>query len=65
MISYKQLSVADIFQDCLDKFDNDKPAFLSLLEEHINIDKIIPITFHNHFYVLTGRTHKYPLQALL
>ncbi len=32
MIPYKQLSLADIFQDCQNKFDNDKPAFLSLLE---------------------------------
>lgn len=49
MIPYKQLSVADIFQDCQDKFDNDKPAFLSLLENHINLDEIIPVTFYNHF----------------
>ena len=65
MITYKQLSVADIFQDCQDKFENDKPAFLSLLEEHIDIDEFIPITFRNHFYSSTGRTRKYPLHALL
>ena len=34
MIPYKQLSLADIFQDCQNKFNNDKPAFLSLLETH-------------------------------
>ena len=33
MIPYKQLSLADIFQDCQEKFKNDKPTFLSLLEE--------------------------------
>ena len=65
MIPYKQLSLADIFQDCQDKFDHDKPAFLSLLEEHINLDEIIPITFRNHFYASTGRSRKYPLKALL
>ena len=65
MIPYKQLSVADIFQDCQNKFDNDKPAFLSLLEQHIDLDEIIPITFRNHFYASTGRTRKYPLSALL
>ena len=65
MIPYKQLSVADIFQDCQDKFDNDKPAFLSLLENHIDLDEIIPVTFYNHFYASTGRTRKYPLKALL
>ena len=39
--------------------------FLSLLEEHIDIDEIIPVTFRNHFYASTGRTRKYPLQAML
>ncbi|RGZ99926.1 hypothetical protein DW951_15270, partial [Agathobacter rectalis] len=29
MIPYKQLSLADIFLDCHEKFENDKPAFLS------------------------------------
>ena len=31
MIPYKQLSLADIFQDCQNKFNNDKPAFLSCM----------------------------------
>ena len=65
MIPHKQLSVSDIYSDCQDKFDYDKPAFLSLLESHIDMDKIIPISFRNHFYASTGRTRKYPLQAFL
>ena len=65
MIPYKQLSLADIFSDCQEKFENDKPAFLSLLETHIDIDEFIPISFRNHFYASTGRTRKYPLQAFL
>ena len=65
MIPYKQLSLADIFSDCHEKFENDKPAFLSLLETHIDIDALIPISFRNHFYASTGRTRKYPLQAFL
>ena len=65
MIPYKQLSLADIFSDCQEKFENNKPAFLSLLEQHIDLDKIIPITFRNHFYASTGETRKYPLHAFL
>lgn len=65
MIPYKQLSLADIFQDCQEKFNNDKPAFLSLLENHIDLDEIIPVSFYNHFYSLTDRTRKYPLHAFL
>ena len=55
----------DIFQDCQDKFENDKPAFLSLLEQHIDLDEMIPASFRNHFYASSGRTRKYPLQAFL
>lgn len=65
MIPYKQLSVADIFKDCQEKSENDKPAFLSLLEQHIDMDELIPLSFRNHFYASTGRTRKYPLQAFL
>ena len=65
MITHKQLSLAEIFEDCQNKFDNDKPAFLSLLETHIDLDEIIPITFRNHFYASTGRTRKYSLNSLL
>ena len=65
MIPYKQLSLEDIFSDCQEKFENDKPAFLSLLESHIDIDEFIPISFRNHFYASTGRTRKYSLQSLL
>ena len=65
MIPYKQLSLNDIFQDCQNKFENDKPKFLSLLEEHIHLDDMIPISFYNHFYASTGRTRKYSLSSLL
>ena len=33
MITYKQLTLAEIFEDCQNKFDNDKYQFLSLLDE--------------------------------
>lgn len=65
MIPQKQLSLADFFEDCQNIFENDKPAFLSLLENHIDLDEIIPVTFYNRFYASTGRSRKYPLRALL
>ena len=48
MISQKQLSLADIFEDCKDIFESDKPQFLTLLENHIDLDEIIPFSFYNH-----------------
>ena len=42
MIKSKQQSLNDVYTDCLESFDNDKPKFLSMLEEHLDIDALIP-----------------------
>ena len=65
MIPQKQLSLADIFEDCKDIYESDKPQFLTLLETHIDLDKIIPTSFYKHYYASTGRNRKYPLNAML
>lgn len=44
MITHKQLSLADIFTDCQNKFDNDKYEFLSILDETINLDEIMVLS---------------------
>ena len=49
MITYKQLTLAEIFEDCQNKFDNDKYQFLSLLDEAINLDEIVPVFFYFSF----------------
>ena len=65
MIPQKQLTLADIFEDCQEIYDSDKPKFLSLLENHIDLDEIIPMSFRKHYYASTGRHRKYPLTAML
>jgi hypothetical protein len=65
MIPYKQLSLADIFSDCQEVFDNDKPQFLTLLETHIDLNDIVPISFFHHYHATTGRPRNYPLTAML
>ena len=65
MITYNQLSLADIFSDCQDIFESDKPQFLSLLQKHIDLDEIVPASFRKHFYASTGRSRKYPLYGFL
>lgn len=55
MITHKQLSLADIFTDCQNKFDNDKYEFLELLENTINLDEIVPASFVSHFHAAIGR----------
>ena len=65
MIQRKQLSLADIFTDCHEKLENDKYRFLTLLENAINLDKIVPASFIHHFRARTGRPRKYQLYAML
>ncbi len=65
MIPYKQLSLADIFEDCKNIYESDQPQFLSLLENHIDLNSIIPLSFRKHFYASRGRSRKYSLNAML
>ena len=65
MITQKQLSLVDIFEDCKEIYDSDKPQFLTLLESHIDLDEIVPTSFYRHYYASTGRNRKYPLNAML
>ena len=65
MIRPKQLSISDIYADCSDCFENDKYRFLSLLEENIDLDELIPITFRHHFHTRFGRPREYPLDGFI
>ena len=65
MITYKQLSLSDIFSDCQNKFDNNKYEFLSILDETINLDEIVPTSFVCHFHAATGRPRKHLLYPML
>ena len=65
MILHKQLTLGDIYADCQNIFEENKPAFLSMLEEHINLDSYIPSTFWNRFHASMGRSRKYPLTAFI
>ena len=65
MIPYKQLTLAEIFEDCQNKFDNDKYQFLQLLDETINLDEIVPVSFVTHFHARTGRPRKHQLYPML
>lgn len=65
MITHNQLSLADIFTDCQNKFDNDKYEFLSILDETINLDEIVPVSFVSHFHAATGRPRRHLLYPML
>ena len=65
MITHKQLSLAEFFEDCQNKFDNNKYQFLSLLDETINLDEIVPVSFVTHFHASTGIPRKHQLYPML
>ena len=60
-----QLSLADVFTECQDLFCFDKPAFISLLEKHIDFDTFIPPNFYHAFYQKFGRNREYPLHGFV
>ncbi|MTI46329.1 MAG: transposase [Firmicutes bacterium] len=65
MLTHKQLSLAEIYSDCANFFENDKNHFLSLLEENLNLDELIPHSFYCNYYSSTGRPRKYRLHSML
>jgi len=65
MLPYKQLSLADIFTDCQNDFNNDKYKFLDILDQTINFDEIVPVSFVSHFHAATGRPRKHQLYPML
>ena len=65
MIAQTQLEIKDIFKDCQKCFEEDKPEFLQLLEEYIDLQSLIPVRFWTHFYNSMGRPREYSLTSLL
>jgi hypothetical protein len=55
----------DIYTRCQKLLEEDKPTFLSLLEENINLLEIIPASFYSRFYRGIGRTREYPLHGFI
>lgn len=65
MITHKQLTLADIFEDCQEQFQNDKLGFLTMLKQTITLDEIVPVSFIYHFHAATGRPRKHQLYPIL
>lgn len=57
--------MAEVFEDCQNKFNNDKYQFLSLLDEAINLDEIVPVSFVTHFHARTGRPRRHQLYPMI
>lgn len=56
MLYYEnQLNLGNIYQECSELFKEQKPKFLELLNEYIDIEQYIPYSFKKAFYADTGR----------
>lgn len=62
---YNQISISDTFQECKDAYQNDKPKFLELLTNHLDLSSLIPYNFFWSYNKNLGRDRKYSLQSML
>ena len=60
MIPYYQLSLVDIFSDFQEIYESNKSQFLSLLQQNINLDEIVPASL-KAFLCINGQNPKIPI----
>jgi len=60
-----QMSLLDTYVDVLSTAEEDKPEFIKLLEEHININDLIPNELRYAFYSRFGRPREYSLESFV
>lgn len=60
-----QMSLFDIYNDVSEAVENKKPKVISLLEEHIDFENIIPQNFYRAFYSHYGRNNIYHLESYI
>ena len=56
MLYYEnQLNLGNIYQECAEIFTEQRPEFLNLMDQYLDIDNYIPYDFKRAFYADTGR----------
>ena len=51
-----QLHLTDIYEEVVDCFETDKPKFIKLFENYIDMEMLIPLSFYNAYYSSTGKS---------
>ena len=59
------MSLFDIYNDVSESFENKKPKLITLLEEHIDFNNLIPASFVYSFYKHLGRNRTYSLESFI
>ena len=66
MIKLKnQIHFCDIYEEVVDCFKEDKPKFIKLFEDNIDLNILIPNSFFNAYYASTGHPRDYSLSSML
>jgi len=60
-----QMSLLDTCGDVFSAMEDNKPKFLTMLEEHIDFSQLIPAVFYWAFYKHNGRPRGYSLESFL
>lgn len=63
--SKKQLSFGDLYEQAKDWAQNDKPQFLEMLDQYLDLSEFIPASFYNAYYKYFGRKREYGLESML
>ena len=61
----QQMSLFDTYNSVCESMDNDKPKIITLLEEHLDFENLIPSSFHYAFYRRFGRRREYSLVSFI
>jgi hypothetical protein len=62
---FNQISLSDTFEECKDIYQNDKPKFLELLTEHLDLSSLIPQEFYWAYHKHLGRNRDYSIASML
>ena len=66
MIQLKnQIHFCDIYEEVVDCFKVDKPKFIKLFQENINLEILIPNSFFSAYYSSTGHPRDFSLSSML
>ena len=62
---FVQTSLFDVYSDVSSAIDNKDSSFLDLLDEHLDLNALIPFEFRYAFYKRTGRKRVFSLESFI
>lgn len=63
--SKKQLSFGDLYEQAKEWAQNDKPQFLEMLDQYLDLSEFLPSSFYSAYYNYFGRNRTYSLESML